>query len=362
MKRALASNNTDEPTKNKQRIRDDYIDVRPTEKREIMDFLKSKNGFVHVCGLPGTGKTMLVSHLTSLIDEATVHHINCISMNQPDEINERLEALGFFNHNKRSIIDRRRQILVLDEMDQLYKGNDEDTNILSQIILTTTNEDIPRSVIAISNTLDQRWTMKLDNITRAALEHDGITFPPYNVNQLQQILEQTYGERTHPAAIKAVAANSAANGGDVRLAFGLCEMTLDKHPIGEQVSFKTAQRVMAEVFKPPTNQLVVNIPFDLKVILGVCLYLKSRVTRFFINDVLQPYARFYRAKSLPEKISSSDLLSKMDLLHSMGLISINPRGKKVVDVKLSREEFVDGLRLEDKMFLRSLLIDVDDTE
>lgn len=353
----------DVPASSKARRNGDFVDIRAEQKEKVLQFLASStNGFIHLCGMPGTGKTMMVRSILDGIDYAKTSYVNCVGFQQPFLILDHLEELKFFTDND-SIQQARRKkkverlIIVMDEIDYLRYDTDDGADTLSKIVRATTHPDLPWTIIAISNTLDQRWKAYLQGCDTSLLRPD-ICFPPYNLEQLRTIIEYLYGHRFHPAAIKSISAHVAANGmGDARTAIVLCQMALSNHSPSEQVTFQTAQRIASEVFRAPTNKTVSGLPLGMKTVLAICLYLNkiSRAGAIKSSDVLVPYNNFIRRHLFKQAVSQSGMAFELDMVQSTGLIRINPRGHKKITVLVSLDEFDEGLTKEERILFRPLM-------
>ncbi len=88
----------------------------------------------------------------------------------------------------RNAVDEEKQVVVimLDEVDKLVRKGDDVLYNLSRV-----NSDLLRSkvsIIGISN--DLKFTEFLDPRVKSSLGEDEIIFPPYNAEQIRDILEQ----------------------------------------------------------------------------------------------------------------------------------------------------------------------------
>ena len=197
-------------------------------------------------GKPGTGKTSTTRHvmggLVKYGQEKELHirhaYINCRTHNKkykiflktlrelfPDKPDKEFQgySAAYLYEKLISYVKESKThlILVLDELDQV---KDLDELIYS---LTRSNDEIPVggiSVVGISNNL--MFKENLDSRTKSSLCQQEMIFPPYNAEQLRNILEQRIQEAfnpdaVHPSAIALAAAIAAQESGDARTAIKL---------------------------------------------------------------------------------------------------------------------------------------------
>jgi cell division control protein 6 len=131
-------------------------------------------------------------------------------------------------------------IIILDELDKLVRKSGDDVLYnLSRINLELTNTKV--SLIGISN--DLKFTEYLDPRVRSSLAEEELIFPPYDSNQLRDILEErarmAFKEHAlNPEVIPLCAALAAQEHGDARRALDLL-----------RVSGEFAERVNADSVK-----------------------------------------------------------------------------------------------------------------
>ncbi len=132
-------------------------------------------------------------------------------------------------------------VIILDEIDKLvFKSGDDVLYNLSRI-----NDDLERakvSVIGISN--DLKFTEFLDPRVKSSLGEEEIIFPPYDAEQLQDILEQRAqlaisNDALEDPVIPLCAALAAQEHGDARRA-------LDLLRVAGELAERSGQRVIQE--------------------------------------------------------------------------------------------------------------------
>ena len=135
--------------------------------------------------------------------------------------------------------ESRTVIIILDEVDKLVKKGDEILYNLSRINSELDNAKV--SIIGISN--DLKFIEFLDPRVRSSLGEEEIIFPPYDANQLRDILEQranmAFRQGTlDPEVIPLCAAFAAQEHGDARRALDLL-----------RVSAELAERSQSDIVK-----------------------------------------------------------------------------------------------------------------
>jgi cell division control protein 6 len=231
----------------------DYIPVgTPHRNKEIQELGeivapaltggRISNTFIY--GKTGTGKTLVARQVMAELEKAskkvTVLYVNCkmksISDTEYRLLAELARMLGRdvpstglpTNQIYETFYDAIRSngrniILVLDEIDALVK------KIGDGIIynLTRMNQEIENVrvfIIGISN--DVSFTDSMDPRVKSSLSEEELVFPPYNANQLRDILKERSSVSFHPGVvmdgvIPKCAALAAQEHGDARKALDL---------------------------------------------------------------------------------------------------------------------------------------------
>jgi len=200
------------------------IYCRDDEKKEILEFIKSKEKnkkTLFISGQPGTGKTSLIAEIlsTDLVDDQKYFlkfSINCLSINSTDDFYEALfkylndaKIYNYFNKiyddkKQKNIINLLKETpcqnsfqkilnilgntsftILLDEIDFLYKKRDDYLFFSLLLIPYLTNNGV--KMILISNNAD------FDNEIFPKLKNRNITikkliFKPYTHKQLANIM------------------------------------------------------------------------------------------------------------------------------------------------------------------------------
>ena len=163
-----------------------------------------------IYGKTGTGKTASAKYVANELQETSdntdvpckVEYINCEQVDTQYRVLARLaQEFGredvpmtgwptdrvydaFFE-----AVDSRERVVVvmLDEIDKLVEKSGDDT-LYNLSRMNSDLENARVSIIGISN--DVQFTELLDPRVRSSLGEEDIVFPPYNANQLRDILEQ----------------------------------------------------------------------------------------------------------------------------------------------------------------------------
>ena len=166
---------------------------------------------VLIFGKTGTGKTAVIKYLGNEISKADEWkrvcflYMNCEIVDTPyavlqnvgnafvQDFDEKIPFTGWSTERVYNILrekideEKRIVVIVLDEIDKLvYKSGDDVLYHLSKI-----NDDLEKakiSLIGISN--DLKFTEFLDPRVKSRLSDEKMVFPPYNANELTDILQQ----------------------------------------------------------------------------------------------------------------------------------------------------------------------------
>ncbi len=255
---------------------------------------KEKPHNIFIYGKVGTGKTSAVRHVINQLDNIskenklslTTTYLNCrnyqtkhavlfycVQLFYPDK--------NFVGYSKSFIYDKfltyikeknLNFIIVLDEIDKI-KDREIDDLIYT---LSRSNDELgigsSVSMVGISNNLF--FMSRLDPRTKSSLCEQEAVYPPYNAEELKEILKQrvevAFNENTvKESAINAAAAMAAKESGDARTALMLLlkagEISdLNKlNEVTDKEVLKAKDKVEQEIIK----SMVLTLPVQLQLVL-----------------------------------------------------------------------------------------------
>ena len=307
-----------------------------------------------IYGKTGTGKTATVKFVGSELESESsdfspcrLVHLNCetidtqyrvlaqianfvsgIEMKSSDCVKNTIPPTGWHTDQVyselKNILEQAGglQIIVLDEIDKLVRKSGDDT----LYSLTRINSDLVNSrvcIIGISN--DLTFKDFLDPRVLSSLSEEELVFPPYNADQLRDILNQRARTAFLPNAvsdevISLCAARAAQEHGDARRALDLLRVSgelaeregsshvLERHVSAAQESIETD--TMSECIK--------TLPIQSKIVLCSMLLLSIRSEQkvFTTSSVINIYTEL--ATELETDPLShrrvSDLINELNML------------------------------------------------
>jgi len=358
-------------------LRSSYIpDVLPHREEQI-DQLASvlvtalegqRPSNILLFGKTGTGKTATIKYVGKELERANseegkVHFIymNCEVVDTQygilqnlgnlfiNDFEERIPFTGWSTervyHILRDKIDETNRIIiiVLDEIDKLVSKSGDD--VLYH--LCRINDDLKNarvSVIGISN--DLKFTEFLDPRVRSSLSEERMVFPPYNAEQLRDILGQraslAFDENLlEPSVIPLCAALAAQEHGDARRALDLLRVAAElaeRHHLSivtESEVVKAKNKIELDC----VTEAVRTLPLQSKLVLmGVVLNEEKGNAKLTTGDLYETYKELCQCTSVAilTQRRVTDLISELDML---GLIHARVksfgRGGRTKEIELS---------------------------
>ncbi|MDM7913556.1 MAG: ORC1-type DNA replication protein, partial [Methanotrichaceae archaeon] len=334
-----------------------------------------------IYGKTGTGKTATLESVSKkLVDlaekmniECKVLFINCERIDTQYRIlahlarhyNREVPITGWptdqvFNEFKEAL-DKKEQvaIIILDEIDNLVKKSGDD--ILYN--LSRINGDLKKakvSIIGISN--DLTFTDYLDPRVKSSLGEEEIIFPPYNADQLRDILEQrskmAFKENTlEPAVIPLCAAFAAQEHGDARKALDLLRVSaeLAERLRDTVVREEHVRKAREKIEIDRITEVVRTLPTQSKLVLySIVLLDSSGSHELNTGDVYNVYRRLCRMIDMDVLTQRrvTDLISELDMLGIINAIVVSKgrygRTKEIalsVPAESTRKVLLDDYRL-----------------
>ncbi len=323
---------------------------------------------VLIFGKTGTGKTATIKYIGKEIERANtdlrnVHFIymNCEIVDTQygvlqnignvfiEDFEQRIPFTGWstervYNILREKIDEERRVIVIaLDEIDKLVSKSGDD--VLYH--LCRINDDLKNakvSVIGISN--DLKFTEFLDPRVRSSLSEEKMVFPPYNAEQLRDILNQrsklAFEDGVlEPSVIPLCSALAAQEHGDARRALDLLRVAAE---IAERnhlsiVTDSDVAKAKNKIELDCVNEAIRTLPVQSKLVLmGVVLNEAQESSKLTTGDLYETYKELCQCTSMAilTQRRITDLVSELDML---GLIHARVksfgRGGRTKEIELS---------------------------
>lgn len=327
------------------------------------------NTIIH--GKPGTGKTVVARSVgRQLVDrgEKSGRHVNfiCLNCSRVDTQYRILQNMA--NHFAKdgmehipftglpsdviytrlcSLMDEAKgvTVVVLDEIDKL-KGDD------ALYTLSRMNENLENakmSIIGISNNLN--FTEFLDSRVKSSLGEEPLVFPPYDAEQLQDILRQRAEASLKPDAIDEdviplCSALSAQEHGDARKAIDLLRASVElaERDGASKVTVSHVRTARNKIEFDRTTDAVRGLPSQSKLLLYAILLMEKEnkkagiakgVTTGEVYEVYKVLCGKTRIEHLTQR-RIADLISELDALGIItGRVISKGRQGRTREIKVS---------------------------
>jgi len=253
-------------------------------------------------------------------------------------------------------------VIILDEVDKL-KG-DEALYNLSRINSDLKNAKV--SIVGISN--DLKFTEFLDPRVKSSLGEENMIFPPYNADELQDILKQRItkalkGENViDEEVIPLCAALAAQEHGDARRALDLLRMAteLAERNNSNRITKKHVKLAQNKIEIDRITEVVRTLPAQSKLILTAILLqdkhnkkaeTSSVITTGEVYEIYKELCKKTRTDILTQR-RVADLISELDMLGVLNarVISKGRYGRtREINISPSSENLMNILQ-EDEIF------------
>ena len=311
---------------------------------------KEKPSNVFIYGKTGTGKTLVVQHILEKLLEMARNkqiplktiYLNCklkkIADTEYRLIAELAKAMGrevpptglptdeVYNIFIK-IIDQKEQILVLvlDEIDRLVeKTGDEILYNLTRLNSHLQKAEI--SFIGISN--DVRFIENIDPRVKSSLSEEELIFPPYNAEELRDILKKRSTIAFKEGAVldgvlEKCAAYAAREHGDARRALDLLRVAgeVAERSGADKVTQEHIDKAEERIEKDRVLEIIITQPKQSQcVFYAILLKLENTDQKIETGEVYETYKDICIQTGLAPLTQRrvSDLLSELDML---GLIN-----------------------------------------
>lgn len=301
---------------------------------------------VLIFGKTGTGKTATIKYIGKEIRraESKYNRVDFLYMNCEvvdtqygvlhnignqfiEDFNERIPFTGWSTERVYNIlrekidVNDRVIVIALDEIDKLvYKSGDDVLYHLTRI-----NDDLENakvSVIGISN--DLKFTEFLDPRVRSALGEEKLVFPPYNAEQLKDILYQRAKLALEEnvldeGVIPLCAALAAQEHGDARRALDLLRVAAEISERGQEEKVLEAHvtRAKNKIELDCVSEAMKTLPTQSKLVLmGILMNEEQGNIRLTTGEVYETYKDLCRLTNIAVLTQRriTDLISELDML------------------------------------------------
>ena len=284
------------------------------------------------------------------------------------DFNERIPFTGWSTERVYNILrekideSNRVVILVLDEIDKLvYKSGDDVLYHLSRI-----NDDLQRakvSLIGISN--DLKFTEFLDPRVKSRLGEEKMVFPPYNAEQLRDILNQRSELAFFPGVIDPgvaplCSALAAQEHGDARRALDLLRVAAEiaERNGDDKVTEAHVYKAKNKIELDCVTEAIRTLPTQSKLVLmSILLNEEHGDGRLTTGDVYETYRELSQIVGVTVLTQRrvTDLISELDML---GIIHARVksfgRGGRTKEIESSVPRVETKKILEDDEILQAI--------
>ena len=300
---------------------------------------------VLIFGKTGTGKTAVVKYieneLKKLDGARTVQYVymNCEIVDTPygvlqnvanrfvENLSQRIPFTALSTDRVYQMLvekldeEKRIVVLVLDEIDKIVTKNGDD--LLYQLLKI--NDDLKKakvSLIGISN--DLKFTEWLDPRVKSRMSDEKMVFPPYNAQELFDILSQRSQRAfdngvANDSVLSLIAALAAQEHGDARRALDLLRVAaeLAERASEDHITEQHVQRAKNKIELDTVVEAIKSLPMQSKlVLLAIISNSEAGADRMTTGDVYWTYKDLSRktgAQLLTQR-RVTDLISELDML------------------------------------------------
>ncbi|WP_348531009.1 ORC1-type DNA replication protein [Methanothrix sp.] len=304
---------------------------------------------VLIYGKTGTGKTAVAKYVGKELEEAdagsacSVIYLNCevvdtqyrVLAHLARHFDKDIPMTGWptdqvYSEFRNALDEKKRVVVImLDEVDKLVRKGDDVLYNLSRI-----NSDLVQarvSLIGISN--DLKFTEFLDPRVKSSLGEDEIIFPPYNAEQIQDILEQRAELAFRPGVladdvIPLCAAFAAREHGDARRALDLLRIAgeIAERARSQMITEEHVKAARDKIEQDRVEEVIKTLPTQSKLVLYSILLLEEQAARNITTSAV--YGMYKQLCPLVEADSLThrritDLIAELDMLGILHTVVIS---------------------------------------
>ncbi len=305
---------------------------------------------VLIYGKTGTGKTAVAKYVGKELEEAgtedrkcSVIYINCevvdtqyrILAHLARHFDKEIPMTGWPTDQVysefRNALDEEKKVVVimLDEVDKLVRKGDDILYNLSRV-----NSDLIRSkvsIIGISN--DLKFTEFLDPRVKSSLGEDEIIFPPYDAEQIKDILEQRASLSFSPGALQEsviplCSAFAAQEHGDARKALDLLRISgeLAERSRSVVVSEEHVRAARDKIEQDRVEEVIKTLPTQSKLVLYSIVLLEEQgvrnITTSAVYNMYKQLCPLVETDYLTHR-RITDLIAELDMLGILHTVVIS---------------------------------------
>ncbi|MEM4497040.1 MAG: ORC1-type DNA replication protein [Archaeoglobaceae archaeon] len=305
---------------------------------------------IFIYGKTGTGKTATVKFVTNQLIEfskklssnVSVHYINCeiidtayrVLASIAKGLGKNIPMTGWptdqvYEEVCKTIDESNTKlIIVLDEIDKLAKKAEEALYSLTRI-----NSDLKKakvSLIGITNNL--KFKSFLDARVISALSEEELVFPPYNAEQLEDILRQRAElafnkDVIEDGVIELCAAIAAQEHGDARKALDLLRVSAEiaEREGASKVKVEHVKMAIKKIEADYVAETVKTLPIHTKILLYGMILLSENQDKFTTGEIYLIYRKLCSKISITPLTQRriSDLISELDMLGIVNSVVIS---------------------------------------
>ncbi len=334
-----------------------------------------------IYGKTGTGKTAVTRHIGIELEKKSeemdvsciVLYMNCevidtqyrLLANLARQFGEEIPMTGWptdqvFARFKKTIEEKKQVvIIILDEIDKLVKKGDDVLYNLSRINTDLKNSKV--SMIGVSN--DLKFTEFLDPRVKSSLGEEEVIFPPYDAEQISDILRQRAKKAykvdvLDDMVIPLCAAFAAQEHGDARRALDLLRVAgeLAERENKPKVEEKHVKNAQEKIEIDRIVEVVRTLPTQSKLVLYTVILLRNsgyrNVTTGEVYNIYRQLCSQIDMDVLTQR-RVTDLMSELDMLGIVNAVVVSKgrygRTKEIslsVPVASTRQVLVEDYRLK----------------